>query len=298
MTVTEARPREESAFRPGLLVRPASGARRAGREARPGLAARRLGHQALKALSLLGALLLWHLLAAHDVRFWLRFDQVPGPLDVLTALREQFQGTTYWQDLGRSLVRILSGFVLAALAGISLGIALARSWWVRDLLQPVLEVVRPIPAIALVPVAILVFPTNEQGIVFICGAAAFFPILVSTRHAVRALPSVWEEALLTMGAGRARVLRSVVLPGILPGVFGGLSVGMGVSWICVISAEMISGQHGVGYRTWTAYTIVDYPSVFVGMLTIGLLGWITSATVEFIGRRLTGWLAADQRRTA
>ena len=80
---------------------------------------------------------------------------------------------------------------------------------------------------------------------------------------------MWEDALRTMGASRRRVLGTVVLPGIVPGVFGGLSVGMGVAWICVISAEMISGDFGVGYRTWQAYTIVDYPGVLVGMLSIG-----------------------------
>jgi NitT/TauT family transport system permease protein len=142
----------------------------------------------------------------------------------------------------------------------------------------------------MVPIAILLFPSNEQGIIFITFIAAFFPVVVSTRHAVRALPVVWEDAIRTMGGSRRRVLWNVVLPGALPGVFGGLSVGMGVSWICVISAEMISGEFGVGYRTWQAYTVVDYPGVIVGMLTIGLLGWVTSAAVELLGRRATRWL--------
>ena len=86
-----------------------------------------------------------------------------------------------------------------------------------------------------------------------------------------------------------------MLPGSLPGVFGGLSVGMGVAWICVISAEMISGQFGIGYRTWTDYTIVDYPGVLVGMITIGLLGWVTSSAVELAGRLLTRWLPVTAR---
>ena len=174
--------------------------------------------------------------------------------------------------------------------GVATGVLVARSRLAEDLLGPVLEVLRPIPAIALVPVAILLFPSNEQGIVFITFTAAFFPVLVSTRHAVRALTPVWEEAVLTMGGGRWRVLGSVVLPGALPGIFGGLSVGIGVSWICVISAEMISGEYGVGYRTWQDYTVVDYPGVFVGMATIGVLGWLTSTAVELLGRRLTRWL--------
>ncbi|WP_233507894.1 ABC transporter permease [Spongiactinospora gelatinilytica] len=140
------------------------------------------------------------------------------------------------------------------------------------------------------PIAILLFPADEQGIVFITFTAAFFPIMVSTRHAVRALPTLWEEAVLTLGGSRRHSLFNVVLPGALPGVFGGLSVGMGVAWICVISAEMISGEFGVGYRTWQAYTLVDYPATVVGMVTIGALGWLTSAAIELAGRRATRWL--------
>src|SRR5690606_23273651 len=106
--------------------------------------------------------------------------------------------------------------------------------------------------------AILLFPTGEQGIVFITFFAAFFPVAVSTIHAMHALPKVWEEAARTMGAGRLSVLVHVVLPGAMPGIFSGLSVAMGVAWICVISAEMISGQFGIGYATWQAYGLLDY----------------------------------------
>lgn len=245
--------------------------------------------------SLLVALGVWQLLTAGHVRAWLRFDELPTPGLVWQDFVQQLGTGQYYQDIGDSLLRVLSGFAIAAVLGIGFGIAIARSQLASDLLQPVFEAVRPIPAIALVPIAILVFPGNEQGIVFITCVAAFFPILVSTRHAVRALPTIWEDAVRTMGGGRWRVLWTVILPGTLPGVFGGLSVGMGVSWICVISAEMISGQFGVGYRTWQAYTVVDYPGVVVGMLTIGLLGWLTSTLVELAGRRATRWLPRTER---
>jgi len=107
---------------------------------------------------------------------------------------------------------------------------------------------------------------------------------------VRALPTIWEDSVRTFGGNSWDVLRRVVLPGILPGLFGGLSVGMGVAWICVVSAEMISGRLGVGYRTWQAYTVLNYPDVFVGIITIGVLGFGTTAAVELIGRRATRWL--------
>lgn len=245
---------------------------------------------ALRLASLAAALAVWQLLTARDVDLWLRFSQFPTVTDVARAFGDRLGTGAYWQDVTDSLRRIATGFVLAAVAGVAAGTAVARSRLAEDLLGPLLEVVRPVPAIALVPVAILLFPSNEQGIVFITGVAAFFPVLVATRHAVRASNPVWEEAVRTMGASRLRVLRSVVLPGALPGILGGLSVGVGVSWICVISAEMISGEYGVGYRTWQDYTVVDYPGVFVGMATIGALGWATSTAVELAGRRLTHWL--------
>ncbi len=245
---------------------------------------------ALRAAALATAVGLWQLLTGLKVDLWLRFSQFPTVTDVARAFADRVAGADYWTDLTDSLIRILLGFLLAALQGVAAGVLVARSRVAEDLLGPLVEVVRPIPAIALVPVAILLFPSNEQGIIFITFAAAFFPVVVSTRHAVRALSPVWEEAVRTMGGGRRRILGSVILPGALPGIFGGLSVGIGVAWICVISAETISGQYGVGYRTWQAYTVVDYPGVFVGMITIGVLGWLTSTAVELLGRRLTRWL--------
>ncbi|MET7757205.1 ABC transporter permease [Streptomyces sp. NPDC005389] len=254
------------------------------------------GRRLVRVASPLAALGLWQLLTSYDVDLWLRFEQFPTVVEVAAALGDRIGTEAYWQDLGHSLRRIAVGFLLAAVLGVAAGTAVARSRWAADILGPLVEVVRPIPAIALVPVAILLLPTNEQGIVFITCAAALFPVLVSTRHAVRALNPVWEEAVLTLGGSRARVLFSVVLPGALPGIFGGLSVGIGVSWICVISAEMISGEYGVGYRTWQDYTVVDYPGVFVGMATIGALGWLTSTAVETLGRRVTAWLPRPTAR--
>ena len=246
--------------------------------------------RALRLASVAAAVGLWQLLTAGHVRFWLRFDTLPTVTEIVGALTRAVGTHEYWLDLGQSLIRILTGFGLAAVVGVASGILLGRSRLASDLFGPLTELARPIPAIAMVPVAILLFPTDEAGIVFITFLAAFFPIMVSTRHAVRALPTLWEDSVRTLGGGRWDVLTQVVLPGILPGVFGGLSVGMGVAWICVISAEMISGRLGVGYRTWQAYTVLAYPQVFVGIITIGVLGFATSATVELVGRRATRWL--------
>jgi NitT/TauT family transport system permease protein len=244
--------------------------------------------------SVAAAIGLWQLLTAGKVRLWLRFDTLPTVTEIVTAFTRRLGSFEYWLDLAQSLLRILTGFGLAAVIGVATGILLGRSRWFADVFGPLTELARPIPAIAIVPVAILMFPTDEAGIVFITFLAAYFPIMVSTRHAVRALPTLWEDSVRTLGGGRWELLGRVVLPGILPGVFGGLSVGMGVAWICVISAEMISGRLGVGYRTWQAYTVLAYPQVFVGIITIGVLGFATSAAVELAGRRVTRWLPRAQ----
>jgi NitT/TauT family transport system permease protein len=246
--------------------------------------------------SVAAAIALWQILTANDIRLWLRFDTLPTVTEIVSAFGIRIGTQDYWLDLGQSLIRILTGFVLAAIGGVITGILLGRSPRFANVFGPLTELARPIPAIAIVPVAILLFPTDEAGIVFITFLAAYFPIMVSTRHAVRALPTLWEDSVRTLGGNRWDVITRVVLPGILPGVFGGLSVGIGVAWICVISAEMISGRLGVGYRTWQAYTVLAYPDVFVGIITIGVLGFATSAAVELTGRRVTRWLPRGEEK--
>ena len=233
---------------------------------------------------------LWQMLTAHNVVAWLRFNRMPAPMSVVHSLVSRISSGGYYDDLLASLQRILLGFGLAAAVGVALGILVGRSQTARMTLRPFIEIVRPIPAIALVPLTILLFPSSEQGIVFITFFAAFFPVVVSTIHAMESLPEVWEEAAKTMGAGRISLLLHVVLPGALPGIFAGLSVAMGVAWICVVSAEMISGQFGIGYYTWQSYGLLDYPGVVVGMISIGALGLITAWAVERLGRRVNRWL--------
>ncbi len=265
-----------------------------GRRPRPRLVARRVARLGLRTASLAAVVVAWHLLTENDVEMWLRFTKIPGPAEVFDELTAQLTRGDLVSHVGASTRRILAGFGLAAVAGVALGAAVGRSRLLNDIVGPVLEVIRPIPAIAWVPLAILLFPSGEQGIVFITFLAALFPIVVATRHTVRALPVVWEDAVRTMGGGRRAILWRVVLPGALPGIWSGLSVAMGVAWICVVSAEMISGQHGVGYYTWMSYSLIDYAGVVVGMLTIGVLGLASAALVEGAGRLTTGWLPRSE----
>lgn len=256
---------------------------------------RRIAALVLPLIPIVAFVALWQLLTAHNVVAWLRFNRMPAPMRVVESLGARISSGGYYDDLLASLQRILLGFGLAAAVGIALGILVGRSATARMTLRPFIEIVRPIPAIALVPLTILLFPSSEQGIVFITFFAAFFPVVVSTIHATESLPKVWEEAAKTMGASRVSLLLHVILPGALPGIFTGLSVAMGVAWICVVSAEMISGQFGIGYYTWQSYGLLDYPAVVVGMISIGALGLMTAWAVERVGRRVNHWLPRASR---
>lgn len=261
----------------------------------PASVARRAPALVLPLIPIIAFLVLWHLLTANNVVAWLRFNRMPSPDAVLSTLLARVSTGTYYDDLLASLQRILLGFGLAAVIGIGVGVLVGRSEVARMTLRPFIELIRPIPAIALVPLTILLFPSSEQGIVFITFFAAFFPVVVSTIHAMDSMPKVWEEAAQTMGAGRMSLLFHVVIPGALPGIFAGLSVAMGVAWICVVSAEMISGQFGIGYYTWQAYGLLDYAGVVVGMISIGALGLGTAWLVERVGRRVNRWLPRASR---
>ena len=148
------------------------------------------------------------------------------------------------------------------------------------------------------PISIMLWPTERSSIVFITTLGAFFPIVLNTIHGVEGIDRQLVRAATSLGAGRAAIFREVVLPGALPSIVTGLSVGMGVSWICLISAEMISGQFGVGYFTWVAYGIVKYPQIVVGMLTIGVLGMLSSALIRWGGARCMPWLPRQEKEGA
>src|SRR5256885_581840 len=155
--------------------------------------------------------------------------------------------------------------------------------------MPPLEVLRPIPGVAWIPLAILMFPSAELSMVFITFMGAFFPILLSTIDGARSVDPRLVVSARCLGAGRLQLFREVVLPGALPQVITGLGIGMGTSWFCLVTAEMIAGQFGIGYYTWESYNLQRYPEIVLGMLLIGLLGMGSSALVRKAGAWLTPW---------
>lgn len=240
-------------------------------------------------VSLTGFVLFWYLATKFKLDLYIRFTNIPSPEAVFEHTLKLAQTSRFYENVLISLRRILLGFGLATILGVGFGLAIGRYRWARELLFPVFEVLRPIPAIAWVPMSIMLWPSNETSIVFITFLGSFFPILLNTIHGVHALDPVMVRAGRCLGASEGALLREVVLPGALPHIFTGLSVGMGVAWVSLIAAEMISGQFGIGYFTWEAYSLIQYPDIAIGMIVIGVLGLLCSGAIRLVGYAVMPW---------
>jgi NitT/TauT family transport system permease protein len=244
---------------------------------------------AVRLSALLAGLACWHYASSTGLTLYVRFEQIPGPLKVGEALINQLQHVAFYLHIGASLRRIAISYSLAAGIGITLGLLMGRSRFIRDLIFPYVEILRPIPGVAWIPLAILLWPTEEGSIIYITFLGALFPIILNTLHGVEQTPEVLVRAAQSLGASRMCIFRHVVLPGALPSICAGLAIGMGVSWFSLLAGEIISGQYGIGYFTWNAYSIINPPDIIVGMLTIGLLGAATTALVYLITRPALAW---------
>src|SRR6267142_4105404 len=253
---------------------------------------------ALRALSIALFLLAWHVSTLLELDVYVRFQNIPSPGDVLAEATDLFGSRSFYVHILASLERIWLGFAIATVLGVGLGLLIGWFAFAEDILLPPIELFRPIPAVAWVPISIMLWPTERSSIVFITTLGAFFPIVLNTIHGVEGIDRQLVRAATSLGAKRAAIFREVILPGALPSSVTGLAFGMGGSWICLISAEMISGQFGVGYFTWLAYGIVKYSSIIVGMLTIGVLGMISSTLIRLAGAWLMPWRPRSAKEEA
>jgi NitT/TauT family transport system permease protein len=244
----------------------------------------------LGSASLILIVAFWHLATTYGWDFYIRFTNLPTPLDVLGRLGEALGSQKFITNIGMSLRRIALGFAVATVLGIGLGLLIGRYRLTRQFVFPAIEAMRPIPAIAWVPISIMLWPNNEVSIVFITFIGAFFPIVLNTVSGVQAVDTVLLRAGQCLGAQERQLMWHVVLPGAAPQIFTGLAVGMGVAWVSLIAAEMISGQFGIGYFTWEAYSLINYADIVLGMITIGVLGLACSGLIRLAGKGLMPWL--------
>lgn len=236
----------------------------------------------------------WHL--SVDVWKLPRFSKLPG---LVAVVREWFSvdpvyGVSlftreYYEHIWVSVKRVGTAFVLAIGLGVPLGLMLGWSQRFREYVFPVFEILRPVPILAWVPISIVIFSGSETSVVFLTFIAAFFVTTLNTMVGVQSIDGAYVRAAESLGASQRQIFLHIIAPGALPAIFTGLQIAVGISWFSLVAAEMVSGEYGLGYLINTAFTKIQYPTIAIGMATLGMVGYATSAMVRLIGRQLTEW---------
>ncbi|PYM94524.1 MAG: ABC transporter permease [Candidatus Rokuibacteriota bacterium] len=256
--------------------------------------ARRLGQLARSAAVWQGLAGIALFLALWQIGTWLRLPMlrhVPSPLDVLVQFATVVQSRQYWLSWYVSGQRVFLGYAIGVLLGVPLGLAMGMSRIFHGVSFPLVEVLRPIPPLAWVPLSILFWPTMEQTIVSIIFLGAFFTVVLNVLGGVEAIDVSYQRAALSMGARPWHLFWRIVLPATAPSIFTGMAVGMGLTWEIVVAAEMIASiQAGLGFMMWQAYVGGNIALIIVSMASIGLAGLLSSTLIWALGRRLTPWL--------
>ena len=248
-------------------------------------------------VAILVALVLWEIGSRWDEWFGFKLPfigLVPPPTAVLEAWAGVIPHSGYWESWYLSFKRVLAGFIAAQIIGIPFGLALAVNRYFRDIFFPPFEVLRPIPPLAWVPAALIFWPTNEMSIAFVTFLGAFFTIVINVLGGARNIDISYLRAAQSMGANQWHLFWKIVLPGTLPSIFTGAAVGMGITWEVVLAAEMISGGGtqsggGLGFFIWNSYMGGSLEQIVVGMISIGIAGYLSSSAIRYIGERCMPW---------
>jgi NitT/TauT family transport system permease protein len=244
----------------------------------------------------LGFLALWTVAVE---RHWVAEGIIPSPLQVARSWYRWIFGTptrslspysgTWLAAVLYSSRRVLQGFLIAAAVGIPLGLLVGWNRLVARLVDPSIQLLRPVPITAWLPFAIAVFGIYDASALFLIGLGAFYPIVVNTTHGVRDTNLLLLRAARMMGAGETAILTKVVFRSALPSIFTGLRLGIGIAWTAVIVAEMIAVKSGLGYVLWDAYYVGRMDICVATMLSVGLLGFVSDRALQLVSRLILKW---------
>lgn len=248
-------------------------------------------------------LLFWQILSMSG---WIQPTILPSPIavverwfDYLLPYEAYNPETSSWlewslsgellSDAWASIYRVIIGFLIGLILALPLGLWIGASQLGNDLMNPLIQFLRPIPPIAYIPLSMLWFGLGDPPAFFLISIGAFFPILINTIAGVRNVDSIYIRAAQNLGASQFTMFRRVILPAATPYILTGMRVGIGTAFICVIVAEMIAVNSGVGYRILEAREYMWSDKVIAGMFTIGFIGLIIDLCMNYLNRYLLRW---------
>lgn len=244
------------------------------------------------ALPPLAALAAWQVLVRQ---FGLGDGFIPAPSDVIAALYEWIAGNggrysgTWLASLRDSSLRVISGFLAALVIGAPLGMLIGRSKAATDLLDPILQVLRPIPTSSWIPFCLIFFGIGSSAAIALVAVGAFFPILLNATAGARHVSTLHLRSARMLDATPAQMLWRVILPAALPSLLVGARVAMGLAWMLVVISEMVAVKSGLGYELWDAYYYNRMDVVVAAMATVGFFGFLSDRALLLIVRKYLFW---------
>jgi len=234
-------------------------------------------------------LVVWQLLSSIG---FIRPMILPSPTSVAEVCWDLLASGELGKHVLASALRVIEGFALAAASGLFLGVAIGLSRTFGRFAELPIQLTKPIPPIAWIPLAILWFGIGEWAKIYIIFIGAFFPILINTIDGIRQTDNRFVELARILEVPHWRFVRQVILPGALPQIMTGLRLGLNIAWMCVVAAELIAASSGVGFLIMDARQLSQTDIVLAGMLTMGILGKVTDDLLRALEKRLVSWRTA------
>lgn len=242
-------------------------------------------------ISPLVALVIWQVLVSAGL-----LGHTPSPVSVVRGIYQLSvtglpPGFRLMGHILASLGRVLLGFAFAVTLAIPLGILMGWSSVFNTIVDPLVEVIRPIPPLAWLPLAVLWFGIGYLSAAFLIFLGVFFPVVLNTVSGVRSVEPHLVEAARTLGAKEKTVLARVLVPGALPSVFTGVRIGLGIGWMTLVAAELtaVKSGYGLGYMIMTARDVARYDYVVAGIVVIGFLGFLMDRLIKLAEKRALRW---------
>jgi ABC-type nitrate/sulfonate/bicarbonate transport system permease component len=240
---------------------------------------------------------LWYAASLTNAHLLRLFNPIllPPPDDVLKAGIAMAKSGELARHILASLSRVVQGFLVAALSGVLIGTLVGRSRVLEDLVEPTVELLRPIPPLAFLPMMVLWFGIGEASKVGFIAYAAFFPIFTTTLEGIKYVDPILIRAAASLGASERDIFRYVVLPAALPNIITGLRIGFGLSFFVIVAAEFIAADSGLGFLINDARTFFLVSNMLLGAAVIGAIGFVFNIVLRRLEARLLRW-RKDARR--
>jgi nitrate/nitrite transport system permease protein len=191
----------------------------------------------------------------------------------------------FWQ-IWASVQRVLQGFTLAAIVGISIGIIVGTNEFLYDALDPIFQILRTIPPLAWLPIALATFQQSNPSAIFVIFITSIWPIILNTIAGVQQIPQDYVNVSKVLQLSRKEYFLDVVFPATVPYIFTGLRIGVGLSWLAIVAAEMLIGGVGIGFFIWDAWNAANISQIIIALIYVGLVGLLLDKSIAFIATKV------------